>query len=820
MKRTTWILLAVVGLLAGMYKPASAQASGPTIVVTVGFDGYCRAGNDGGWCAVYAEISNEGADVEGELRAVGGTGSSDVLPNVYARRVVLPAHSHKAYFLYLPSAEFAARSRLTVQLVAGGKVLVSEQAGVAWLDGGDRLYAVASSSPSALNFLSDVTPVGGMAVVAHLDAAALPPDPLGWEGLDVLILNDVDTTVLSSEQRRALETWVAHGGHLVVGGGAGAARTAAGIADLLPVTVGGVRPVDSLEALKEWGASVASGPYAVADVVLRDGEVYVEQQDGQGGLILLARRAYGTGTVSFLAFDAGLNPFTYQGDNARLWEFVAGVEGAGAPRFTVRDGYTARSAVGVVPGLEPPSMLQILLFMLVYTLLIGPLNYVVLRKLDRRELAWLTIPALVVGFTACAYVTGFQLRGGTAIVHRLAVVYVPEGTSVARVSEVLGLFSPRRTTYDVRVADAGAREIVGGDYGGSARHPLYVVEEAEGLQVTGLRVDVGGMQAFGADGYVDVPAIGSDLRLVADGSGRLQVEGTVRNGRVPLKGAVLIVGDVEQRLGDLEAGEEAHVSLLLYGGGGAGSSGSTVAPTPLPVSPPLPAPLYGAGVDMPQRILGAADYWSDRDLYRRYQFLQAIFAYAGPIGLGTASSGGGTGLGPGVHLLGWTGEVPLPVEVVGRPFSRNETALYVYDVPVAGAEAGVTVTVPPGVIERQVVETTGSVNMWPEGFHMEPGAGVVFRFHLWPEVAVRQADELALDLQGSSYGNVSHPPVVWLWNRENDDWERLDVGWGQFAIPNAGVYVLPPGAVLLRLETSAEWPADVENLTITIKGQR
>jgi hypothetical protein len=77
----------------------------------------------------------------------------------------------------------------------------------------------------------------------------------------VLILNDVDTTALSGEQRQALETWVAHGGHLIVGGGAGAARTVAGLADpstalrqgsehgLLPVTVGGTRSVDDLRAL-------------------------------------------------------------------------------------------------------------------------------------------------------------------------------------------------------------------------------------------------------------------------------------------------------------------------------------------------------------------------------------------------------------------------------------------------------------------------------------------------------------------------------------------------------------------------------------------
>jgi hypothetical protein len=185
-----------------------------------------------------------------------------------------------------------------------------------------------------------------------------------------------------------------------------------------------------------------------------------------------------------------------------------------------------------------------------------------------------------------------------------------------------------------------------------------------------------------------------------------------------------------------------------------------------------------------------------------------------------ASGGVGTGLGPGAHLLGWAEGVPLPVEVVGRPFTRVETTLYVYDLPMTGLETGATVTIPSAFIERQVVETAGSVDVWPEGFHMEPGAEIVFRFTMWPQAAVRQVDDLVLDMQSSSYGNTAHPPAVWLWSQESGAWEWVDVGWGQQGIPHAASYVLPSGAVLLRLETSAEWPADVGNLTIAVKGQR
>ena len=104
---------------------------------------------------------------------------------------------------------------------------------------------------------------------------------------------------------------------------------------------------------------------------------------------------------------------------------------------------------------------------------------------------------------------------------------------------------------------------------------------------------------------------------------------------------------------------------------------------------------------------------------------------------------------------------------------------------------------------------------------MEPEAEVVFRFTVWQGMMVQQVEELVLDIQGSSYGNLSHAPTISLWNQEDDDWEPLpELGWGRHLIPDAGAYVLPPGEVLVRLETDADWVADVNNLTVTIKGRR
>ena len=787
-KQAAWIIAIIVILVAaltGPPAPAVAQGGGLTLQLNVGFDGTCHSGD---WCPAHAIISNEGADVEGELRVAVAEASSRATPGVYARPVVLPGHSRKAYDILLPPADATSRHGPVVQLVSQGKALASQEAAVTWLRDEDRLYGVASSSPSALNFLGDVAPAAGRAAVAQLNLEALPPDPLGWEGLDVLVLTDVDTTVLSDEQRRALETWVIHGGHLVVGGGPGAARTVAGVADLLPVTVEATRFVDDLTALGErWGVPVARGPYAVSEVALREGEILLEQEqeqgDGQRDLVLLARRAHGAGTVDFLAFDAGLNPFARWDDNWRLWDLIVQADSATVPRLVVRNGDSAHNAVSNIPGLKPPSMLQILVFMLAYTLLIGPVNYFVLHKLDRRELAWVTIPALIVGFTACAYLTGFQIRGATTIVHRLAAVYVPQGGVVGRVSAAVGLFSPRRTTYDVRLAGAGAREMPGDGSAGDLARPPYFVAQPDGLTLTGLRVDVGGIGSFVSEGYADVATVDADLRLVTSSSGHVRMAGTIRNGGPALKEAVLIAGDQEQRLGDVEAGGHVDVDLGYN---------------------------YNPGqTDTAEQILGQSLLGPDLEWQRRRLFLRAL-----------SPSGGKLDLGDGVYLVGWAQEAPLPVEVLERSFSTVETALYVVALPVAGLEAGATVVVPPNLITREVAESAGEVDVWRGGFHMEPESLIVFRFTVQPEVTVGRVDELVLELNGTSHDNPFRPLTVSAWDEERSRWDKLDVGWGRYSIPDAGPYVSTQGDVLVKLETVAGWPADVDDLTITIKGQR
>ena len=109
------------------------------------------------------------------------------------------------------------------------------------------------------------------------------------------------------------------------------------------------------------------------------------------------------------------------------------------------------SAVGNLPSLALPPLRGLLLLLFGYIALIGPINYLILRRLDRREWAWVTMPVLIVAFAFGAYAFGSALRGSSIIVNEVGIVRGAPDAVEGSAQVYLGVFSPSRGTYQVAV---------------------------------------------------------------------------------------------------------------------------------------------------------------------------------------------------------------------------------------------------------------------------------------------------------------------------------------------------------------------------------
>lgn len=650
--------LALLSLLPG------AQSGDETInlAARAGFDGLYKESTA---VPVVIDVDNRGPSFDGEIRvAVGGeiTGA----PTIYSAPVALPTGSDKRVILFVNMPTFG--SDLDVTLY-NGDVPVAETTvrSPNRVPRYDVLYGVISPEPGAMAFLDGVAGLRGDAAAAFLELADLPDVSSAWNALDVIVLDDVDTTRLTADQLVALRAWVESGGQLVVTGGAGALKTGAALTDLLPVTLTGTESIEDLTALADFtGATLpGDGPYLVAGSSLARGELLLHQD----GLPLLARNDVGLGSVYFLALDPKLTPLAGWSGSETLWDEIA--RNVPDPRpwsNGINDGFAAYQVVAGVPGLRLPSTLQLVAFLLLYILVVGPVNYLVLRRLKRPELAWVTIPLLVLLFTGATYLTGFRTRGASAVLNEMAAAYGSVEGNWVRSQTVTGLYSPRRGDYDVTLPYNSTvmpfAQGLGTSFG--ATNNFDRIERAGALALRRVRTDTGEIATFLIDAHLPRPALEATARLVDNGTA---VEGTVRNvGDATFENAVFIFGQDQLALGDLAPGEERSAKLPLRVPAGQSQAESLFAAGSFAPDPLINDPSY---------VLGTTEYYSDPKAYSRWQLIQSL--YTSPDKTAVRVPDPAT---EAITLAGWIERSDLPISVNTDRLSQTATTLYLLEVPV------------------------------------------------------------------------------------------------------------------------------------------
>jgi hypothetical protein len=193
-----------------------------------------------------------------------------------------------------------------------------------------------------------------------------------------------------------------------------------------------------------------------------------------------------------------------------LWQTIAGQ----VPDLTpwsrgIQNGRSAITAVSTLAQRTLPTAGTLMLFMLIYIVLIGPVNYQILKRRGQREMAWVTIPVLVLIFSGIAYATGFGLRGNAPILNQMSIVTGQAGGEQARVQTIIGLYSPSRTSYDLGLPQTAVvhplarTPSVNGDVRSGSGH---IIRNGR-LTVSDIRTDIGSVEAFVAEQLPTPPDI-------------------------------------------------------------------------------------------------------------------------------------------------------------------------------------------------------------------------------------------------------------------------------------------------------------------------
>ncbi len=695
------VLAAVIALLVGA-TPAHA-ASSVQIETRALVGGRYEVS---GWMAVSVTLVNEGAPTEGYLSTTTSIGT-------VRRFVDLPSGARKVVPLYVQPEAFQRELTIAYDEPNGQ---VSSTVAISVLEQSNDQVAVVGDATGTLRpQLASSTGLDAPEPII-LGPADIPerPEPLG--GLATIIWAG-DSSALTEAQRRSIERWVTDGGRLVVMGGPDwQARTAA-FTDLLPMsTLASVDDVSG-DPVAEWAGA---GDGAVEAETVSSGTLGAEARaliTADDGTVLASMRPLGGGRVVLIGGDMATPAYRAWDGAPGFWARILPTDalleqfwGAGVPR---QDEITSAmtGALETLPALEVPPAELLLVVIVGYILLIGPISYLVLRRVDRRELAWVTAPILIVLFSACSYGIGRSLKGSDVVVNQITVTRTTPVGSAATVDTYAGVFSPDRATYDFTVeADALlGRMLTPSDPTASGS---VVVEQGEPAHLRDLAINVFDFEGVHASAILEQQQALEVSWVGQDG----EVTGTVTNiSDATLTDVAYISASGGERIGDLEPGASAEFTVPSTNFNGSAASDQ----------------VYG---------FGGLDSGSD-DQRRIALRRQVINALVGQNQLGGVDLGVSGGRGP--YVIGWReAEGPMPIIVDGITAQRHVDEVEVLAVrPIVGDGE---VTILPHQMGTAILETTGAAALNGPGMVSIGDGSATFGISLPLEAVGLAADEVEI----------------------------------------------------------------------------
>lgn len=567
-----------------LVQPAAAQT---TMTAQAGLEQYYKSEQ---WLPVQVNLTNQGQPVRAEVRARFATGGDSGSEYRIPQRE-LQSSANQNHTLYLKAPVSYSSQSLVLDLYRDGRLINTIRPTLRMLNDGDWLVAGIGNEDSTLKQLTTarLSPTQlapslrpwmrsgsqPQVQVANLEPGDVPDRWQGLQAVDMLVIGDLSEREFTNERAAAIRDYVTAGGTLVITGGIDWKRlTAPFYRDLLPVKVTGGGTASGLPSTQARGGGFSAGSaYPIALSEPLPGATVMDRYQGRP---MVVKGKQGAGRVYFLAFDPARPPFRAWEGSVEFWKSllldpkesrvlhsIASTElsdnpyggfGGGQPRLS--------DAPFAISQLDIPAFYIVALFLLAYIIVLVPVNYFVLKAKDKKEYAWLTTPAIVLVFSVAAYMIGYGFKGGRTLLVKVGVIEANAGQGSAPFLSYAGLFSPRKTGYDLQpTSGAGSASDTGTvllseparEQSGRGIRALYG-DEAQ--KVEDFAVDMWAMRVVKSEGIV---RLGNGVRASLDTS-RKKLSGKIANETpLTLRECQLIIGGQAIPLGDLNPGQEVPV---------------------------------------------------------------------------------------------------------------------------------------------------------------------------------------------------------------------------------------------------------------------
>lgn len=579
MKKTKWTALTLLVMLVMSFILPTTQASAAAtleVKATAGVSGKAKYQSV---VPLQVTVKNNGADFSGDM-AINSSNSYEA-----ASALVVPidiaAGEEKTFTFYLDGlADYSYSDTDLFAFYEGniekGKKIAykgTKRLQSNFLDPSSTfIYTLTDKSDrlSALLRLSTFVAQSNVEVfnINQLKDYTLPEDSQGLAMANVIVVDEVAIADLTQKQQEALLKWVQDGGTLLLGAADQINATAGIFKEYLPLLLSQEMTAISAEALtKLSGGGIFTQPISVYAATSSEGSLPVLTENNA---VLAAKKKVGSGEVIQTTFSLGDQPLASMDGYGALLAKVINIQSI-SQQGMMRQGqspldqisYELRNINELFPSFEV-SVSYMLIVIILYILIIGPILYFVLKKADKREHAWWIIPSISVVLSIVLFIVGAKDRIVQPQVQQSAFYKVNEDNSVNGYY-VESILTNRSGDFVVN-ADQNTTAVALRNYNnftgtmGPLHESSYVKENASGSTLTLRDLSYWSVQSFG--GKTSAQNIGKmDIDITLKNE---QLSGTVKNNfPFALKDVTLISGVKEVKLGDIEANGTLQVNKEL-----------------------------------------------------------------------------------------------------------------------------------------------------------------------------------------------------------------------------------------------------------------
>ncbi|MDB5300480.1 MAG: hypothetical protein JWO87_2143, partial [Phycisphaerales bacterium] len=413
-----------------------------------------------------------------------------------------------------------------------------------------------------------------LVLTGFLDPDRLPDSALGFDSLAALVLNQpnllrsgVGPAALSDTQQQAILDWVRTGGTLILWPGDGGFPSRSPLVDALPARLGERLNLDlSAEDRAAAGLPQRFGHMAVYQLEPERGAQRIPLFN-KGQAAAFAKRV-GLGRIVLAPLNVGDLQFDDNAKALALWQpLLAGAVSltpvpVAAPATepapatnpanpvmpgvyvppTLNDEQQENVAtmsiadfLGSVPGAGDFGFSYIAFALIGMMVIVGPVDWFVLKKLGRQPWTWVTTSGWIALVTVGAVYAGHIFKSGDLHYRTLRVIEQADDVTIAS-TDYVGLYSPRSTEYDITPPDKESWwQPAGVEASGRSsglKLDVNFEQTQKGNTPDKMFVNVWSLRFLRGDKVeADVPAIAADLKLdpTPAGDGAWRVVGTIKN---------------------------------------------------------------------------------------------------------------------------------------------------------------------------------------------------------------------------------------------------------------------------------------------------